>query len=126
MFFNKTPDPTHGLVDGAALSAEQAILATRRVADDALDGLVDTVHDARDRAAPLLTRASEQANAAAQRTAAALHRRSQQVRDRAARASDSTLGYIRAEPVKAVLMAAATGAALVALLSLLGRSTPRA
>jgi ElaB/YqjD/DUF883 family membrane-anchored ribosome-binding protein len=45
----------------------------------------------------------------------------QQVRERAARASESTTNYIRHDPVKSVLIAAATGAALMALVSLLTR-----
>jgi ElaB/YqjD/DUF883 family membrane-anchored ribosome-binding protein len=42
-----------------------------------------------------------------------------QVRDQAMRASDGTLNYIKDEPVKAMLIAAAAGAALMALLGLL-------
>jgi ElaB/YqjD/DUF883 family membrane-anchored ribosome-binding protein len=44
------------------------------------------------------------------------------LRDQAMRAGTNTTHYIRAEPVKSVLMAAATGAALMALVSLLNRS----
>jgi ElaB/YqjD/DUF883 family membrane-anchored ribosome-binding protein len=47
----------------------------------------------------------------------------QQVRERAARASQTTVSYIRHDPVKSVLIAAATGAALMALVSLLTRTT---
>jgi ElaB/YqjD/DUF883 family membrane-anchored ribosome-binding protein len=46
---------------------------------------------------------------------------SHQVREGAARASESTANYIRHDPVKSVLIAAATGAALMALVSLLTR-----
>jgi hypothetical protein len=44
------------------------------------------------------------------------------LRDKALRASDNTVGYIKDEPVKAMLIAAATGAALMALVSLITRS----
>jgi ElaB/YqjD/DUF883 family membrane-anchored ribosome-binding protein len=50
---------------------------------------------------------------------------SQNLQDRALRVSDNTVGYIRDEPVKSVLIAAATGAALVALVGLLSRSRAR-
>ena len=50
---------------------------------------------------------------------------SQQVRERAVRVSDGTVGYIRDEPVKSVLIAAATGAVLMALVGLMGRSNSR-
>jgi ElaB/YqjD/DUF883 family membrane-anchored ribosome-binding protein len=44
------------------------------------------------------------------------------VRDQALRVSDDTRNYIRDEPVKAVLIAAAAGAVLMALLGLLRKS----
>ena len=47
---------------------------------------------------------------------------SAQVRETALRTSDSTVGYIKDEPVKAILIAAAAGAALMALVSLLART----
>ena len=53
--------------------------------------------------------------------AAAMRNGSQHLREKAVQASDSTIGYIKDEPVKAMLIAAATGAALMAMLSLLTR-----
>ena len=47
---------------------------------------------------------------------------SHQLRVKAGHASDNTVRYIQHEPVKAILMAAATGAALMALVSLISRS----
>lgn len=47
---------------------------------------------------------------------------SHQLRVKAGYAADDTVHYIRHEPVKAMLMAAATGAALMALISLVSRS----
>ena len=44
-----------------------------------------------------------------------------QVRESAARASEGTVNYIRHDPLKSVLIAAATGAALMALVGLLKR-----
>jgi ElaB/YqjD/DUF883 family membrane-anchored ribosome-binding protein len=41
------------------------------------------------------------------------------VRERTRHASDATLDYIRNEPLRAVLIAAATGAVLMALISLM-------
>jgi len=52
----------------------------------------------------------------------ALRTRSEVLRDKAARASDKTIVYIQDEPVKSVLIAAAAGAALMALAGLMGRS----
>ena len=47
---------------------------------------------------------------------------SHQIRVKAEHASDNTVHYIQHEPVKAMLMAAVTGAALMALVSLISRS----
>jgi ElaB/YqjD/DUF883 family membrane-anchored ribosome-binding protein len=47
---------------------------------------------------------------------------SQQLREKAVQASDQTVAYIKDEPVKSMLIAAATGAALMGLISLMGRS----
>lgn len=47
------------------------------------------------------------------------------LRVKAEHASDKTVRYIQHEPVKALLMAAATGAALMALVSLISRSRNR-
>lgn len=64
---------------------------------------------------PLFSRAAEQAKGMVQRSGEA-------IRDQVHKASDSTVSYIRAEPVKAVLIAAASGAALATLIGLLSRS----
>ncbi|MDP2681036.1 MAG: hypothetical protein Q8O85_20295 [Rhodoferax sp.] len=47
---------------------------------------------------------------------------SHQLRVKAEHASDNTVRYIQHEPVKAMLIAAATGAALMALISLISHS----
>jgi len=71
---------------------------------------------------PLLQQAGEQASRLAQRGLDALHEGSQSLRNRARHASDSTTGYIQAEPMKAMLIAAAAGAAVMGLISLLSRA----
>ncbi len=83
------------------------------------------MQDLRQQAAPLLNRGAEQAGALAQRSVDAVRDGTQQLRDKALRASDSTINYIKDEPVKAMLIAAATGAALMALLSLMSGSRHR-
>jgi ElaB/YqjD/DUF883 family membrane-anchored ribosome-binding protein len=125
MLANQTAEISNNLADQAAQSADRAIKSTQRVANQALDSLAGSVEDLRQHTAPLLNRATEQASALAQRGANAVRDSSQQVRDRAMRASDSTVAYIRDEPFKAVLIAAATGAVLMALLSLLGGARRR-
>jgi ElaB/YqjD/DUF883 family membrane-anchored ribosome-binding protein len=72
--------------------------------------------------APMVERVGEQAGALAQRGMDAINDTSRRLRDRALTASDNTVQYIQTEPFKAVLIAVATGAALMALGSLVVRS----
>lgn len=109
-------------VDQAAGKADQAIRSTQRMTNDALDGLSDSVNSASSRVSPLINRATEQATAFAQKSVDAMRQTSQQLRDKAMHASDTTASYIRNDPIKSVLIAAATGAALMALVSLVTRS----
>ncbi|QDL36767.1 hypothetical protein [Rhodoferax sediminis] len=108
-----------------AQSADQAIKATQRVANDALNTLAGSVEDMRQQATPLLNRATQQVNTLAQQGMDTVRDTSQQLREQAIRAADSTVSYVKEEPVKAMLIAAATGAALMALVSLMSRSRDR-
>lgn len=83
---------------------------------------IESSHQLIDRAAQATAQATDQAIGAAQRGVAAVRDGSQHLLDRAHHASDNTVGYIREEPVKAMLIAAAAGAALMALLGLVTRS----
>ena len=118
-------DQANVLADRTAQSADKTIRATQRVANDALNTLAGSVEDMRQQAAPLLNRATEQVNTLAQHGMDTLRDTSQQLREQALRVTDSTEGYVKEEPVKAMLIAAATGAALMALLSLMTRSRDR-
>ena len=113
-------ETTHDIADQAAQSADSAIRSTQRVANDALNSLSNSVNNARDQAAPVISRVAGQVEDLARRTVDAARDRSQHLRETAARATDTTVGYIKDEPVKAMLIAAATGAALMALVSLIG------
>lgn len=73
-------------------------------------------------AGPMIDRAAGKASAMAHRGLDAVLDGTDQLRAKAQHASDSTVDYIRQEPVKAMLMAAAAGAALTALIALLSRS----
>jgi len=99
------------IADHAADTATAAIRSTQQATNAAFDRISDSVDSARDRASPLINRWSSQAETAARRSVDA-------VRERAAHASDVTTGYIKDEPLKAVVIAAAAGALLMALLSL--------
>lgn len=112
-----------GYADQAAQTADSAIRSTQRMANDALEGLSEKVQDVRSQAAPTINRLASQAEDAARRGMAAVKESTQQLREKAVQATDSTVTYIKDDPIKAMLIAAATGAALMALVSLMGRSS---
>lgn len=122
MYPNNATTAVNNLADQASVGAQDAIKSTQQGVNDALNSLSDTVQDLRDEAAPALSRVSRQASALAQRGVDAMRDGGQLVRDSARHASDRTVSYIRDEPVRSVLIAAATGAALMALVSLVARS----
>lgn len=71
------------------------------------------------------THAAQQADQALQSGMQTVRQTAEQLRKQAAHANDVAMGYIRQEPIKAVLIAAATGATLMALVGLMGRSRQR-
>ena len=84
------------IVDRAALSADKAIDATRRATTAAIDSVADTVHGLQDLASPALNRLVSP--------------------------YESVVRHTREAPVKSLLTAAAAGAAVMAVLVLIGRS----
>ena len=90
--FNKIANTSHSLMEQAAHSADTAIHDTQRMANQAMEGMSHSLQSA-----------------------------GKQVRGGAQQASDTTIAYIRDEPVKSMLIAAATGAALVALARLVSK-----
>ena len=126
MITHKTLEQSNGLVDQVAQTADNAIRSTQQLANSALDSLASSVQDVRHEAAPLLNRAGEQASALAQRGVNAVRDSSLRLRDSAVQAKDGTVLYIKDEPLKSMLIAAAAGAALMALVGLLSRSRDRA
>jgi ElaB/YqjD/DUF883 family membrane-anchored ribosome-binding protein len=82
-----------------------------------LDGMADTA------AAPkVLTRAASQVEDLARRGIDRARETSAQVKDQVARVGDRSVGYVRDEPVKSLLIAAAAGAAVAGLLAWMTRS----
>ncbi len=112
-------DQAARLADQAAERADHAIRSGQRMSDRGFEQLSDRVDDMHRRATPLLNRLSGRAEAVARRGAGAMRDATHQVRARALRVSDSTVDYVRDEPVKSMLMAAAAGAVMMAVLGFL-------
>ena len=111
-----------GAADQAADSATSALRSTQSATNHAFDKLNDKVAEVRDQAAPTVNRLSAQAEALAKRSVEAVRDTSAHLREKAVHATDTTVGYIKDEPVKSMLIAAATGAALMGLVGLMTRS----
>ena len=114
-------DKADVLIDSAKQTAENAIRSTQQTADEKLDRLADKV-EAFAPAGPAISSIANDADLLRQRSADALRNASFQMRESALKASDNTVAYIRDEPVKAVLIAAAVGAATMALLNAISRT----
>ncbi|MDZ7892127.1 MAG: hypothetical protein U5L73_10275 [Rhodoferax sp.] len=85
------------------------------------ESLATAIQDAADQATPLLNRAADEANAITQRGLHAVQDSALHLREKANRTGEATARYIQQEPVKSVLLAAATGAVLMGVISLLSR-----
>ncbi len=87
----------------------------QQAADHLADSANQAVNGVRERVVPAAVRLANQAEDLAHRGVDAVRERTQQIRDRALDASDRGVRYVQEEPVKAVLIAAAAGAALMAV-----------
>jgi ElaB/YqjD/DUF883 family membrane-anchored ribosome-binding protein len=115
-------DKTDSLADKAANSVDHAIKSTQRVANEALDGLASGVEHLRDQAAPLLNGASDGVKDFAQHGMDKLRADAQYVQNQAVHMRDEASDYIKNDPLKAMLIAAATGAAIMAIYSMFSRA----
>ena len=114
-------DKTESLVDSATQTAEQAIRSTQRAAGEKLNQLANTAESVRAQAGPTISKIANDADLLRQRSADALRDASSQLRESAQRATDKSVAFIRDEPVKSVLIAAAIGAASMALMTAFSR-----
>jgi ElaB/YqjD/DUF883 family membrane-anchored ribosome-binding protein len=95
--------------------AAAALKAAERDAHAAIDSAVDGLASAYSDTRPMISRVTERARGYAHDGYDAARQAASDLRDRGARAVDSTRGYVRDEPVKSLLIAAAVGAAVIAL-----------
>jgi len=113
------------MVDTAAQTAEQAIRSSQRAANQAVDRYTDGIHTVRAQTGAALDGIAASAGQLKQRGMEVVREGSHRLRETSRHAADSTVGYIREEPAKSMLLAAAAGATLLALLTLFGRRAAR-
>lgn len=116
-------DQLTNVSEHTARTAEEAIKSTQRAADEALEGLARTMEKIRNETAPWLKNANNEIGSLAQRGISSVQDTSKFVQDQAMKAKQNAEQYIANDPVKALLIAAASGAALMALINLASRSS---
>lgn len=97
-----------------------ALHETQRAARRAMDRWSERAEDLRDEAAPMLDRLSGRAVDAARKSADWVREGTDRARHGVARVSQRSVGYVRDEPVRTVLMAVAAGALIYAVVRLMG------
>lgn len=112
---------TNTLLDSAASTANQAIRSSQRAVHQAVDRFADGADEVRAQTGAALGSLASGAEDLTHRGAALLRERTLRLREQSHHVADTTRGYIRDEPVKSVLIAAAAGAVLMGLMGLFGR-----
>lgn len=110
------------VADKAANTANDAISSTQQTAGRVMDKVADKVDDARSHLKPTLDSVSDSVSSAMEKARVALHDATDQLRVQAQKASDAAVMYTKDEPIKAMLIASATGALLIALVSMMVRT----
>ena len=95
--------------------AASALKAAERDAHAAIDSAVDGLASVYGDAQPLLSRFGKKARDYASDGYDAARQQAAELRERSQKAVESTRGYVQDEPVKSLLIAAAVGAAVIAL-----------
>jgi ElaB/YqjD/DUF883 family membrane-anchored ribosome-binding protein len=114
-------DDVRQLAGRAVDGADGAIRATQGVANAAFDRLSQGVESAREHTVPLIQKLSTQAESVARHSLESVRETSAHLRDRAVQARDSTAHQIQEDPLKAILIAAAAGAAMMAVVGWISR-----
>lgn len=93
-----------------------------QITTPAVDRTIDKLADTAAGVPLAVERAAERATEAARLGTQKLQQGTQQVKAQLTQVTDSAIAYVKDEPVRAMLIAAAAGAALMALADLLARS----
>lgn len=125
MYSNNSFNSPSNLADQADQAVDQDNKSAQHAAKEDSVGLAKTVQDIGRQSAPFFSQAAHEASDLAKRGIDRVRETSQDLRDKTVRVSDTTVNYIKDEPVKAMLIAAATGAVLISLARLMGRSRGR-
>jgi ElaB/YqjD/DUF883 family membrane-anchored ribosome-binding protein len=118
---NATPKTAAELADEIRQTANDAVDTTRSYAQNAVNAAGEKVRDLRRDAEPTMEQIAARVQQAVQRGLDSATKTSARAQRRIEEAADVTGRYIADQPVRSVLLAAAAGAAITALLVLATR-----
>ena len=123
--FERNQTMAEQMSDRTADRAEQSLRTTRRAAQDSLDSMQQGVARTRENVTQAVNSAADRVESATRQGIERAREMSETMRDQMTRASDQTAEYIREEPMKAVLIAAAAGALVALLVNAMSRNDRR-
>jgi ElaB/YqjD/DUF883 family membrane-anchored ribosome-binding protein len=115
---NTIANSSKDMPDTAASKIQSGIREAKKTMDKAVDQISSKVEDLRTDSKPMIKQMTDQAQSFAE----GLSGTARQFRDGASRASDSVTSFTKENPVKAILIAVASGAVLITLLKAIARS----
>ncbi len=107
------------MADKAADSPQMSMRDAQQVSKQAAAALTNAVEGLRGVASPMIDKAADQAREMTRQGSNALSNAASKVRDATSQASDSLVTYAKENPVKSLMIAAASGALLVTLVKAL-------
>jgi ElaB/YqjD/DUF883 family membrane-anchored ribosome-binding protein len=110
------------LADSATDKAQNGIRSAQRATSNAGDALSDKVDDLRSEATPLIRKASARVQSIGSQGLDAVTDATQRARESLSDASDAIISYTKENPVKALAIAAASGALVYGLVKLIQSS----
>lgn len=122
---NAATNGARNLADEALKSAQDTVHSTRQAAHSTLEKAEEGVHALRGKADPIIDDLAARAQELASRSIDYCAETSAKARRQLQDAADATTRYVEQQPGKAVMIAAASGAALATLMFWMSRSRDR-
>lgn len=119
---NKAASSARNLSDDVVQSADKALESTRNFANDSIDKAGNKVRELRQDVDPLVEQITARAQELASRGIEYASDAKYKAQQRLSQYADATGRYVADQPVRSVLIAAATGAAIAALILIATRN----
>ena len=118
---NKVADTARGMTQGALDGAQQAVKATREAADNTMTKAEESVKEWREGVDPAISDLAAKAQALAEKSINYCAETGTRLREQMDDYTAATTRYVRDQPAKSVLIAAAAGAAFALVTMALSR-----